>query len=307
MRERRNRALSRAGRCALLVIWLFGLAACEGRAFRRAEAKNTIEAYQDYLKRYPEGKHEKAAQGHISQLEYDQATKQRSVEAYKAFIRKYPYSAVTPQATRALSMLVEVQVKQFTDQEIAEMRAVIKTDFGDITLKLRPDKAPNTCRNFIKLAWSLFYDQTRFNLIVPGVLVQGGAPGDDPNGGPGYIIQAEFNDLPNVTGAVGMVRWENPDSAGSQFYITLRRLPERDGKYTVFAEVEKGIEIVEVISDQENTGPQGRPQPFEPTRPIFIRGIDIVRPNEEPEGKHGSEGGRFTAGAQVGRHHAGGG
>jgi len=263
---------------AVLAACLFpGMTGCENRAYREAERQNTRESYQDFLKRYPEGKKQKSAGGHIAQLQFDAAMKQNTIPALQDFIRDCPDCVTTPTARRVLAQLAEVEAGKLSNEQIAQTRAVIKTDLGGVTLELFPDKAPETCRNFIKLARELFYDGTEFSFIVPGVLVQGGAPGGDPRGGPGYTIKGEVNDLPNDTGAAGMALRDQPDSAGSQFYILLRRLPERDGKYTVFARVIEGIEIVEGISGQESSGPRGEPYPFKPLRPILIKTIEIIQ------------------------------
>ena len=259
----------------LVISLALGFCSCEGRAFRNAEKQNTVQAFEQYLRKYPQGKHKEAANGHLAQLYYQKAAKARTVQAYRDYLRRYPASVVAPAAQRTLSELVDVEIKMLTDEQIEKMRGLLKTDFGTIKLKFLPHKAPNTCRNFIKLARSLFYDNSQFVLIVPGVLVQGGAPAGDRRGGPGYIIKAEFNDLPNITGSVGMVRWEHPDSAGSQFYICLRNLPQRDGKYTVFAQVEEGIEVVEALSDQESAGPDGEPYPGKPLKPLYLRTVEI--------------------------------
>ena len=258
------------------------LGSCDNRAFRQAEKENTIQAFEKYLQKYPHGKHQQAANGHLAQLHFQEASRVRTVESYREYLRRYPTSVVAPVARQTLNELVDVEIKTLTDSQIEKMRALLQTDFGTIKLKFFPQKAPNTCRNFIKLARSLFYDNSQFVLIVPGVLVQGGAPTGDPRGGPGYFIKREINDLPNQTGSVGMVRWEHPDSAGSQFYICLRRLAQRDGQYTVFAQVEEGIEVVEALSDQENTGPDGEPYPWKPLKPLYIRSVEIQGFDAEP-------------------------
>src|SRR5436305_13297220 len=92
---------------------------------------------------------------------------------------------------------------------------------GKIVLELFTDVAPNTVANFEKLANSGFYNGLTFHRVEPGFVVQGGDPKGNGTGGPGYRIKAEFNSRKHVTGAVAMARSQDPDSAGSQFYITL--------------------------------------------------------------------------------------
>jgi len=137
-------------------------------------------------------------------------------------------------------------------------RAIIETKFGSMELRFFPDKAPKHVENFMKLAKSGFYDKTIFHRVIPGFMIQGG----DPNtkdakdkskygmGGPGHNVKAEFNDRPHVRGAVSMARSSDPDSAGSQFFIVVKDSPYLNGKYTVFGEVVKGMEVADKIVSQ---------------------------------------------------------
>ena len=126
--------------------------------------------------------------------------------------------------------------------------AVITLDKGgEITLEFFPADAPNTVDNFVKLAKEGFYDSLAFHRVVPGFVVQGGDPKGNGTGGPGYTIKAEFNKNKHVRGSVAMARSAQPDSAGSQFYITYGPQPHLDGSYTVFGRVVSGIEHVDQI------------------------------------------------------------
>jgi peptidyl-prolyl cis-trans isomerase B (cyclophilin B) len=138
-----------------------------------------------------------------------------------------------------------------------DTRAIISTKFGDITLRFFPNKAPKHVENFIKLATSGFYNGTIFHRVIPGFVIQGGDPntkGENTStygmGGPGYHLKAEFNDQPHVRGAVSMARSQDPDSAGSQFFIVVADAPHLDGKYTVFGEVVSGMDVVDTIVSQ---------------------------------------------------------
>lgn len=136
--------------------------------------------------------------------------------------------------------------------------AIIKTKFGEIEIKLFPDKAPKHVENFIKLAKSGFYNGTIFHRVIPGFMIQGGDPNTkDLNkkelygmGGPGHSVKAEFNDIPHKRGIVSMARSNDPDSAGSQFFIVVEDSPFLDGKYTVFGQVVKGMGIADKIVQQ---------------------------------------------------------
>lgn len=134
-------------------------------------------------------------------------------------------------------------------------KAIIKTKFGDIEIKLFPDKAPKHVENFVKLAKSGFYNGTIFHRVIPGFMIQGGDPNTkDLNkkelygmGGPGHSVKAEFNDTPHKRGIVSMARSNDPDSAGSQFFIVVEDSPFLDGKYTVFGQVVKGMGFADKI------------------------------------------------------------
>src|SRR6188474_1068156 len=107
--------------------------------------------------------------------------------------------------------------------------AVLKTSYGDLTISFWPDVAPKTVENFKKLARDGFYDGTAFHRIVKGFMIQGGDPltkdaaqeGRWGTGGPGHKVRAEFNNRPHVRGVISMARSNDPDSAGSQFFICL--------------------------------------------------------------------------------------
>src|ERR1700690_634382 len=149
-------------------------------------------------------------------------------------------------------------------EEIKKMtgtKTIIETKFGNITLKFFPDVAPGHVKNFIDLAKKGFYDGTTFHRVIPGFMIQGGDPNSkDPNkskhgqGGPGYTIKAEFNDKPHKRGTLSMARAGHPDSAGSQFFICVKDSPFLDKQYTVFGEVESGIEVVDKIVSQPRDG-----------------------------------------------------
>lgn len=131
---------------------------------------------------------------------------------------------------------------------------LIVTDKGTIRLRFFPEDAPITVDNFAKLANTKFYDGQRWHRFEPGFVIQAGDPNsrnDDPNddgyGGPGYTIPPEFNQRKHVLGTLAMARSEDPNSAGSQFYITLGEAPFLDGQYTVFGQVSDGIEVVKKI------------------------------------------------------------
>jgi len=140
-------------------------------------------------------------------------------------------------------------------------KAIIKTKFGDIHIKFYPDVAPKHVENFIKLAKSGFYDGTIFHRVIPGFMIQGGDPNTksslhkdtygqggpkDEKGNP-VLLKAEFSDISHKRGIVSMARANEPDTAGSQFFIVVETSLFLDRKYTAFGEVTKGLGIADRI------------------------------------------------------------
>jgi len=127
--------------------------------------------------------------------------------------------------------------------------AVIETDKGTIKFVLHEDLAPITAANFIELAEKKFYDGLKFHRVEPGFVIQGGCPHGTGTGGSGKNIKLEVS--PNLkhgdAGAVAMARSNDPNSASSQFYITLAPTPFLDGKYAVFGRVTEGLDAVQGI------------------------------------------------------------
>jgi peptidyl-prolyl cis-trans isomerase B (cyclophilin B) len=118
---------------------------------------------------------------------------------------------------------------------------------GEIRLEFYPEDAPKTVENFVTLAKKGFYNGLNFHRVVPDFVVQGGCPKGNGTGGPGYQIKAEFNKQKHMRGTLAMARSQDPDSAGSQFYICYGATPHLDGQYTVFGRVVSGMELVDRI------------------------------------------------------------
>jgi peptidylprolyl isomerase/peptidyl-prolyl cis-trans isomerase B (cyclophilin B) len=118
---------------------------------------------------------------------------------------------------------------------------------GEIRLEFFPEDAPKTVENFVTLANKGFYNGLNFHRVVPDFVVQGGCPKGNGTGGPGYNVKAEFNKQKHVRGTLAMARSQDPDSAGSQFYICYGNTPHLDGQYTVFGKVVSGMELVDRI------------------------------------------------------------
>lgn len=151
----------------------------------------------------------------------------------------------------------------YPDRDVA-----LETDFGEIRIQLAPEAAPNTAWNFRQLVGNGFYDGTTFHRIVhfdrtgERFVIQGGDPSGTGNGGPGYEIPFERSDLPHDLGVVSMARADDPDTAGSQFFICLSRAgtARLDGQYCSFGWVVNGGEAIARIADVEiEDVAEGRP------------------------------------------------
>ncbi|OGP58419.1 MAG: peptidylprolyl isomerase [Deltaproteobacteria bacterium RBG_13_61_14] len=139
-----------------------------------------------------------------------------------------------------------------------KLLAVIETNAGTIKLKFFPAQAPNHCKNFILLASRGFYNSLVFHRVIKGFMIQGGDPKGNGTGGPGWNVNAEFSKLPHNKGTLSMARAQDPNSAGSQFFICLERQAFLDGQYTVFGQVTSGQEAVDKIGAAK-TGAGDRP------------------------------------------------
>ncbi len=132
---------------------------------------------------------------------------------------------------------------------------VIEMENGkEIELELYPDVAPISCENFEKLVKQGFYDGLIFHRVISGFMIQGGCPQGTGTGGPGWHIKGEFlangvpNNISHKRGVLSMARAQNPDSAGSQFFIMHQDGPFLDGQYAAFGKVVSGMDVVDEIA-----------------------------------------------------------
>ncbi len=154
----------------------------------------------------------------------------------------------------------------------APMKATISVSskgeqLGQIVLRFFPDVAPNHVKIFATLAKQGFYNGTTFHRVIPGFMIQGGDPNSkSPDrathgmGGPGFRVKAEFNSKPHKRGTVSMARSNDPDSAGSQFFVCVADSHFLDWQYTVFGEVESGMDVADKIVNAKR---DGRDNPLE--------------------------------------------
>jgi peptidyl-prolyl cis-trans isomerase B (cyclophilin B) len=161
--------------------------------------------------------------------------------------------------------------------------AIIKTGVGEMVIEFWPDVAPKTVENFKTLAKKGFYDGTCFHRIVKGFMIQGGDPlTKDPGaehqwgtGGPGHSVKAEFNEKPHVRGVISMARSQDPNSAGSQFFICLADARFLDRQYTAFGKLSKGDDVLGKLGDTPTARGSGG-ENSRPTSRVAVESIKIV-------------------------------
>ena len=129
--------------------------------------------------------------------------------------------------------------------------ATLHTELGEVVIELLADRAPITVNNFVFLSRIGFYDGTTFHRVIPGFVAQGGDPSGTGTGGPGYTIPDEFTDLTHERGVISMANIGQPDTGGSQFFITYASLPHLDGSNTIFGRVITGMEVVEALTPRD--------------------------------------------------------
>ena len=171
----------------------------------------------------------------------------------------YPTLLIKTTSEKGTESKNHMESQSFSQSD--EKLAILETNQGNITIEFFPDDAPNHVNNFIKLSESGFYDGTLFHRIIPGFMIQGGDPNtktDNKNswgqGGPGYNINAEFSSRSHLRGIVSMARSQDPNSAGSQFFIVTSDSVFLDREYTVFGQVTEGMDVADKIVKVQKDG-----------------------------------------------------
>jgi peptidyl-prolyl cis-trans isomerase B (cyclophilin B) len=158
----------------------------------------------------------------------------------------------------------------------------MKTDQGSMTMVFYYDVAPVTVSSFLHLSRTGYYNGLTFHRILPNFVLQGGDPKGDGTGGPGYQVQAEFNDRPHLPGVLSMARSEDPNSAGSQFFVCLdyTHTQHLDHKYTGFGKVVAGTDTMNKLA----ATPLADPNAGRPVKPPVIESVEVkpVTATENP-------------------------
>jgi peptidyl-prolyl cis-trans isomerase B (cyclophilin B) len=176
----------------------------------------------------------------VSQVPAENTVPNERVVIRRVTIRDKPAAAPEPFSTE-------------TTEELSKYRAVLETSMGNVTFQFFPDKAPNHVRNFLRLASVGFYDGTAFHRVVKGFVIQGGflptrtEPLDISQDRYIRKMTPEFNDIQHDKGVVSLAHGDDPASGDTSFFVVLARTPVLDGKYTAFAKVVEGIDVVEKI------------------------------------------------------------
>lgn len=164
---------------------------------------------------------------------------------------------------------------------------IITMKGGDvIKAELYPEIAPNSVNNFISLINKKYYDGLIFHRVIKGFMIQGGCPDGTGMGGPGYSIKGEFaqngfpNSLKHTEGVLSMARAQDPDSAGSQFFIMHKTSPHLDGGYAAFGKVIEGMDVVNKIAETQ-TNWSDRPVESQVMESVTVDTFGVEYP--EPE------------------------
>ena len=159
---------------------------------------------------------------------------------------------------------------------------------GDVMkLELYPETAPNTVNNFISLVNKGFYDGLTFHRIIEGFMIQGGDPDGNGTGGPDYCIPGEFlangfdNPLRHSAGVISMARAQDPDSAGSQFFIMHKDASHLDGSYAAFGKIIEGMDVVNALATSETDWGDAPLVPVVMKKvTVDTRGVDYPEPEK---------------------------
>ena len=164
----------------------------------------------------------------------------------------------------------------------AGTRVQLETSVGNMTIEFFHDLAPLHVASFVKLAGEGFYDGTKFHRVIPGFMIQGGDPNTKKDegsgnrwgtGGPGFQVKAEFSDYHHERGVLSMARSQDPDSAGSQFFIVHGEAGFLDNQYTAFGKLVDGFDVLDEIANGA-TLPGG--EGSVPSAPISIETVVVV-------------------------------
>lgn len=165
----------------------------------------------------------------------------------------------------------KVEKSEYTKRQADNPEIAIETDYGTMKLELYRDVAPIHVDSMLARVREGFYDGLIFHRVIDGFMIQGGDPKGNGTGGPGYTLPAEFSKVKHIEGTLSMARSQNPNSAGSQFFICLAPASHLDGQYTVFGQLMDGFDTLHKIG-KVPTGSMDRP-----LKDVVIRKMTILK------------------------------
>jgi peptidyl-prolyl cis-trans isomerase B (cyclophilin B) len=154
--------------------------------------------------------------------------------------------------------------------------ATLETTEGSLTFEFFTDKSPGHVKNFIDLCEKGFYDGTVFHRVIKGFMIQGGCPQGTGTGGPGYQFEDEFNDTKHVRGILSMARAQDPNSAGSQFFVCHGDAAFLDRNYTAFGRLISGDDTLEKIASAPVAAGAGGER-SKPAKPVKVLKATVKR------------------------------
>jgi peptidyl-prolyl cis-trans isomerase B (cyclophilin B) len=201
-------------------------------------------------------------------LDIESILERYSLSTRPGKVHRLSVQAMGDKATRSEFVIVcRPSALTVADLDLPKTRVALVTNFGTMLVGLRPDKAPKTAENFVKLANQGFYDGTRFHRVVQNFMIQGGDPNtkdSDPSndgaGGPGYKIPDEFSDLTHQRGVLSMANLGSPNTGGSQFFVMHARRPDLDGRYAAFGQLVEGLDTLDRIAAVPTIGQMRNPR-----------------------------------------------
>lgn len=185
-----------------------------------------------------------------------------------------------PAAACAFKIAPDVSKLDVSTLDLAKTEVVLVTNFGDMRVSFRPDKAPKTVAAFVDLCRQGFYDGTKFYRVVRDFMIQGGCPLSKDDSQPeawgggtnGVRLKAEWSDLRHLRGTLAMARGEHPDSADCHFFILHKDSPHLDGRYTAFGNLEAGADVLDRIAET----PVGGPKRETPLRHVILHAAIVL-------------------------------
>ncbi len=240
--------LSRTCILSIFLVMGFLVSGCEELSWKKAVKHSSEESFERYLDRYPDGPNAATAKAAIEELFYKSCKKTRTEESLRKYLERYPAAEHTQHMESLLISVVRKDLDTWDMQKLLNHYVIVSTSGGEFMIAFFPQQAPLNVRSFLALSKAGFYDGLLFHQLVPARYIRGGDPRGDGTGGPGYAVVAEFNIINHQRGIVSMFRSKlHPDTAGSQFTISLSELPEFDGQYTVIGQVFEGLEVLDGI------------------------------------------------------------